>query len=307
MELHRNEVKTGLLVIITISLLVFGLLILGAPGIFYSMNEYKIMFDNAAGIKEGASVLVGGRKVGRVTELESPIQSPERPKRGKYEALITVKIERDAKIYSQVTVQMRQLGLLGEQIIDFMQGDPKSGLAKSGTVFKGERVPDASEAANLALEALEPLAQEGVETLEELKLTAANVKRLTAKGSELDRAIITLSNVGKNTKEITDQLLEDDNLRISLQNFRNTTEDLQITATNARQFTDTVKRQPWRLIWPSTKKYPEDEVKQEAVVAKESHTHGYNEDSYDEKASVFSEEKPSNGSIRQISYPKQNE
>jgi hypothetical protein len=27
---------------------------------------------------------------------------------------------------------------------------------------------------------------------------------------------------------------------------------------NADQFTDTIKRQPWRLIWPSTKTYPED-------------------------------------------------
>jgi hypothetical protein len=27
---------------------------------------------------------------------------------------------------------------------------------------------------------------------------------------------------------------------------------------NAAQMTDTLKREPWRLIWPSTKKYPED-------------------------------------------------
>jgi phospholipid/cholesterol/gamma-HCH transport system substrate-binding protein len=299
MDLHRNEVKTGLLVIITLSLLVFGLLILGAPGVFYSMNEYKILFDNTAGIKEGASVLLAGRKVGRVTELESPIQSSERPKRGKYEAIVTIKVERDAKVYNHVRVQMRQLGLLGEQVIDFMQGDPTSGLAKSGTLFKGERVPDASEAANLALDAIEPLAKKGTETLEELKLTAENVKRLTAKGSELDRAIITLGNVGRNTKQITDQLLEGDNLRVSLQNIRNMSEDLQSTVVNARQFTDTVKRQPWRLIWPSTKKYPEDEVKEETVFAEESHTHD-NDSSSNETTSVFSD-KPLNGSIRKVS------
>jgi phospholipid/cholesterol/gamma-HCH transport system substrate-binding protein len=299
MELHRNEIKTGLLVIITLSLLVFGLLILGTPGVFYSMNEYKILFDNAAGIKEGASVLLAGRKVGRVTELESPIQSADRPKRNKFEAMITIKVERDAKVYSHVTVQMRQLGLLGEQIIDFMQGDPSSGLAKPGTVFRGERVPDASEAANLALESLEPLAKKGTETLEELKLTAANIKQLTAKGSELDRAIISLGNVGRNTKEITDQLLEGDKLRVSLNNLRNISEDLQATALNARQFTDTVKRQPWRLIWPSTKKYPEDEAKEETVVAEDSRSQ--DNDSSPEKTSVFYEEKASDDSFQRIS------
>ena len=32
---------------------------------------------------------------------------------------------------------------------------------------------------------------------------------------------------------------------------------LQQSADNFQQMTDTLKRQPWRLIWPSTKKYDE--------------------------------------------------
>jgi len=28
---------------------------------------------------------------------------------------------------------------------------------------------------------------------------------------------------------------------------------------NAEQFTDTLKREPWRLLWPATKSYPGDE------------------------------------------------
>jgi len=28
---------------------------------------------------------------------------------------------------------------------------------------------------------------------------------------------------------------------------------------NTEQFTDTLKREPWRLLWPSTKSYPGDE------------------------------------------------
>ncbi|MEP6821919.1 MAG: hypothetical protein ABI946_06165, partial [Chthoniobacterales bacterium] len=30
------------------------------------------------------------------------------------------------------------------------------------------------------------------------------------------------------------------------------------TGANVKDLTQTVKTQPWRLIWPSTKKYPED-------------------------------------------------
>ena len=35
--------------------------------------------------------------------------------------------------------------------------------------------------------------------------------------------------------------------------------ELVESARNTRQATDTLKRQPWRLIWPSTKRYPEEQ------------------------------------------------
>jgi hypothetical protein len=35
--------------------------------------------------------------------------------------------------------------------------------------------------------------------------------------------------------------------------------DLKTSGSNIKELTETVKRQPWRLVWPSTKKYPEDE------------------------------------------------
>ena len=35
--------------------------------------------------------------------------------------------------------------------------------------------------------------------------------------------------------------------------------DLGPVGDNLKQFSETIKAQPWRLIWPSTKKYPEDQ------------------------------------------------
>ena len=36
--------------------------------------------------------------------------------------------------------------------------------------------------------------------------------------------------------------------------------DLEATLSNAKDFTGTLRTQPWRLIWPTTKKYPEEEA-----------------------------------------------
>ncbi len=68
---------TGLLVIGTIAVVAFLLVLLGAPGLFRPLVTYKIYFDNAAGIKQGAPVMLAGRKIGQVQKLFSPVSPQE--------------------------------------------------------------------------------------------------------------------------------------------------------------------------------------------------------------------------------------
>src|SRR4029077_4906540 len=77
MQLRRNEIMTGLLVLGTVAVLTFILIMLGAPGLFRPLVVYKLYFDNAAGIKLGAPVLLAGRKVGQVKSLNSPVSREE--------------------------------------------------------------------------------------------------------------------------------------------------------------------------------------------------------------------------------------
>ena len=100
-----------------------------------------------------------------------------------------------------------------------------------------------------------------------------NLESITAGDSALVEAM-------NNAKDFTEMLATNRDIEAALKNFRGAAEsmkkltnclnatvsaaapNLNETVRNARQFTDTVKRQPWRLIWPSTKKYPEDEAQQ---------------------------------------------
>ena len=77
MQLQRNEIMTGLLVIGTIAVVAFLLVLLGAPGLFRPLVTYKIYFDNAAGLKQGAPVMLAGRKIGQVQKLFSPVSPQE--------------------------------------------------------------------------------------------------------------------------------------------------------------------------------------------------------------------------------------
>src|ERR1700757_1931980 len=77
MQLQKNEIMTGLLVVGTVAVLVFVLVLLGAPGLFRPLVTYKIYVDNAAGIKQGAAVMLAGRKIGQVQKLYSPVSKEE--------------------------------------------------------------------------------------------------------------------------------------------------------------------------------------------------------------------------------------
>src|ERR1041385_1155317 len=180
MQLERNEILTGLLVIGTIGVIAFLLVLLGAPGLFRPLVTYRVYFDNAAGIKPGAVVMLAGRKIGQVGKLYSPVTPAEEkqaqqaaaaihpPESGaspsplpRFEVRVDVQVDKSAKLYRDAKAQMIQLGLLGDMAIDFTQGTQASGRAKNGESFAGERTPDLGEAAAKMLEVIKPVAEIG--------------------------------------------------------------------------------------------------------------------------------------------------
>jgi ABC-type transporter Mla subunit MlaD len=300
MQLERNEVLTGLLVIGTIGVIAFLLVLLGAPGLFRPLVTYGVYFDNAAGIKPGAVVMLAGRKIGQVQKLYSPLTPAEEKQAQqsaaamhssepsvspspfpRFEARIDVQVDKSARLYRDAKAQMIQLGLLGDMAIDFTQGTQESGRAKDGDTFAGERTPDLGEAAAKMLEVIKPVANEATNTMKDLQNTAQNLNRLTDENSELNLALSQFKGVGEhlsdltapdsalahslaNIEKISTSLTDNDNIEVTLRNLRNSSEKLKLAVgdlgpagENIKQFSETVKSQPWRLIWPTTVKYPE--------------------------------------------------
>jgi len=305
MQLQRNEIMTGLLVIGTIAVVAFILVLLGAPGLFRPLVTYKIYFDNAVGIKQGAPVMLAGRKIGQVQKLFSPVSSEEEKRaeeaaaaihpsepnasptpaenKPKFEVRVDVQVDKSAKVYRDARARLMQLGLLGDMAIDITQGIESSGRAKDGEIFAGERTPDLGEAAARMLEVIKPVAAEATNTMKDLQQTAQNLNRLTDENSELTLALGQFKTFGEhlvdltapdsslshsltNIEKISTSLTDNNNIEITLQNLRASSEKLKITVgdlgpvgQNLKEFSETIKTQPWRLIWPSTKKYPQEQ------------------------------------------------
>jgi ABC-type transporter Mla subunit MlaD len=205
----------------------------------------------------------------------SPSPSP------RFEARVDVQVDKSARVYRDAKVQMMQLGLLGDLAVDFTQGTQESGRAKDGETFAGERTPDLGEAAAKMLEVIKPVASEATNTMKDLQQTADNLNKLTDENSELSLALTQFKTFGEhlsdltapdsalwhsltNIEKISTSLTENDNIEVTLRNLRQSSErlkvattELQPTGENIKEFSETIKTQPWRLIWPTTKKYPE--------------------------------------------------
>ena len=166
MQIHKNEITTGILVLVSAAILLSVLAVLGAPGLIKPLNSYRIYYDNAGGIRPGAPVLLAGREIGKVTKMESPIPTDKRPTgHPDYEVAIEVQVDRKAEIYRNVTVLLTQQTLMGQQVIDFVHGEEASGLAPNHNEFSGERVPDLSESVSNQVKQLTGPGSDLAETL----------------------------------------------------------------------------------------------------------------------------------------------
>ena len=312
MKFERNEILTGLLVVVTVGILVGVILLLAAPGVFKKQETYQVFIDNAAGLKPGAPVLVAGHQIGNVAKIDAPVPMAKRP--SKYpddEVRITVRINQGEVVYRNALPRLLQNGLLGEQVIDFVGGTDEVGEAQSGYKFVGERVPDLSSALPKVLAVIEPVAASATLTLSELRKTIDTLNSVFGQEGDMRAALTKLRTTAENLSEITkpsgvlEQTLtnldgltgqlrdEKGPLMGTLYNLQATTTTLnkggrvdkllnnfqvvseradaatknvnallvgvkpsvERTTKNLAEMTDTLKRQPWRLLWPSTKKY----------------------------------------------------
>src|SRR5436853_6859741 len=148
-------------------------------------------------------------------------------------------------------------------------------------MFAGERTPDLGDAAAKMLEVIKPVAAEATNTMKDLQNTARNLNKLTDENSELNLALTQFKTFGEhlsdltapdsalshsltNIEKISTSLTDNDNIEVTLRNLRNSSDKLKLAVTdlgpaseNIKQFSETIKTQPWRLIWPTTKKYHE--------------------------------------------------
>jgi paraquat-inducible protein B len=153
--------------------------------------------------------------------------------------------------------------------LDFQKGAPPAAVASLGSYEVLPTMPAAGldelqEKMGALLDKFKELPLEKTvsnanNALAAVKDAAANLDKLTGADGALNKTL-------KNAEKITSELSGNRDIGGTLHNLKETSAKLNTTvadlsvqfgkvAQNLTEASDTVKRQPWRLIWPSTKKY----------------------------------------------------
>jgi paraquat-inducible protein B len=153
--------------------------------------------------------------------------------------------------------------------LDFQKDAPPATVASLGSYEVLPTIPAAGldelqEKVGVLLDKLKALPVEKTvananDALAAVKEAAANLDKLTGPESSLSKAL-------KNAEKITAELSGNKDIGGTLHNLKEASAQLNTTigelsvqfkkvGQNLAEASDTVKRQPWRLVWPSTKKY----------------------------------------------------
>ena len=111
---------------------------MGEFSIFSLEKNYQIEaeFDNASGLKVGATVEIAGVTVGKVSEISLGKENL---------AKVALLINQDVKVSADAIASIRTQGLIGDKYIKIIQGADEEMLKDGGAIFDTESAIDFEE------------------------------------------------------------------------------------------------------------------------------------------------------------------
>jgi phospholipid/cholesterol/gamma-HCH transport system substrate-binding protein len=187
------QLKIGIVTIVAIGLAtVLIFLVSGSGGFWWQRYSIKTVFDNIAGLKEGAPVRVAGVEVGSVTGLEFVGD--------RVEVLMQVNKENQSRITTSSTAALGSVSLLGEAAVDITASSQGTPIPEWGYVRTGRAQGSISDVATQASRSLE----EATRLIADVRSGRGTVGKLftdDALYAEIDRFVDAAASVAQNLSQ----------------------------------------------------------------------------------------------------------
>ena len=125
-----KELKIGLLAIIAIVFLVFGVNYLKGINILNNNRNYYAVYENIGGLQVGSPVMVNGYKVGMVSDISLLIEENQN-------LLVSISLEKEFNLPSNSVCKIVNQDLMGTKGISLVLGDGSDFLNIGDTLISG--------------------------------------------------------------------------------------------------------------------------------------------------------------------------
>jgi len=215
------EIKVGIFVFLGILILFIIVFSIGEFYLLKPMYNIKVLFGFANGMQVGAPVRLAGVTVGEVEDIG--VYYDEASQRTK--VYLMARLKKEGRVEKDAVCKINTLGLLGEKYLEITPGTQGSEFMQDGeTIIGYDPVP----------------MEEITKTMKELSDTAKAV-------TDSARAILGKLENGEGT--VGKLLVEDEVYN-----------DLQATASNLKEFSDDIKKHPWKLLIKGKEKHKDKKI-----------------------------------------------
>jgi phospholipid/cholesterol/gamma-HCH transport system substrate-binding protein len=239
-----KEIKTGIVLLISISLLFYGLNYLKGEDIFSKKRVYFSIYDHIDGLTADNQVQINGFKVGKVLKTE---MLPDA--KLKVEYMIT---ENALQIPSNSIAKISSLDLLGTKAIVLTLGN-SSTMAESGDILASDIEEDLKSAVDRRIQPLEKKAQDLIGSMDSAVTIVQNIlnkdarENLSASFESIKKALhsmektaIRLDNLVMNESEKLERIFS--NIESITSNIRKNNNQLSTVIDNFAAISDSLAK-----------------------------------------------------------------
>ena len=260
---NKNEIKTGVLVLLGIGLFVFGFSYLKSNDIFVSDRTFYAVYDDVEGVVNGTPVTVNGFPVGSIQDISFFKNNS---------LLVKFRVENDIKFSINSIAQIYETGLIGGKALAIIPANDNSRTAVYNDTLASSVAPGLTELVN---EKLTPL-QENIEsmivsannvldkvnsifddptranlrtsvsdfseTIKDLKETSKMIKSVMKSNKlSIDQTITNVLDISTDLSEIS-KTINQSELSATMKNFKNSSEGLSRVLNNINEGNGTISK-----------------------------------------------------------------
>jgi len=260
---NKNEIKTGILVVLGIGLFIFGFSYLKSNDIFVSDRVFYAVYDDVEGVVKSTPVTVNGFPVGSIQDISFFKNNS---------LLVKFRVENDIKFSINSIAQIYETGLIGGKALAIIPANDNSRVAVYNDTLVSSVAPGLTELVN---EKLTPL-QENIEsmivsannvldkvnaifddptranlrtsvsdfseTIKDLKETSKMIKSVMKSNKlSIDQTITNVLDISTDLSEIS-KTINQSELSATMKNFKNSSEGLSRVLNNINEGNGTISK-----------------------------------------------------------------